>query len=216
MTLLDGILIVVLLVGVLLGYKRGFFGTITKPLKVIASICLTIVIASPIINAWTRPLFVGKVETWIYDSLIESGANVTAENATESMPLALRLLAEMLNVDVAGIDTSAGTESLIRAISTAVATPIGNFIAVIVTYVLLFIVTMILLKILIALLDILFARGILGKINKIFGLLLGGVFATVIACIIANVAFKVSPAFASGPITEFFKNINPFAVIMKI
>ena len=216
MTLLDGILIVVLLVGLLLGYKKGFFGTVTKPLKFIASVCITIVVAAPILNAWTRPLFVGKVETWIYDSLVESGANITAENATESMPVALRLLAQILNVDVSGIDASSGTEGLIKAISSAVAAPIGNFVAVVITYVLLFVSIMILLKILIALLDILFARGILGKINKILGLLLGGVFATVTACIIANVAFKVSPEIAGGPITEFFKNINPFAVIMKI
>ncbi|MBQ9070295.1 MAG: CvpA family protein [Clostridia bacterium] len=216
LTLLDGILAIVVVIGLLLGYKRGFFGTITKPLKVIASICLTVVIAAPIINAWTRPLFVGKVETWVYNSLIENSANITGENAAESMPVVLKLLAEMLKVDISGIGADATTEEILQAISTSMATPVGNLIAVVVTYAVLFIALMLILTVLIALLDVLFTKGILGRINKFLGLLLGGVIAAVLACVIANIAYKISPTFAGGPVSEFFKNLNPFAVIMKI
>ena len=94
MIVFDILLLVVLLIGCLLGYKRGFFGSITKPLKIIASICLTIVISSPIINAWTRPLFTGKVEGWIYNSLSEAFADSSADIAAEKMPTLLKLFAE--------------------------------------------------------------------------------------------------------------------------
>lgn len=74
---------------------------------------------------------------------------------------------------------------------------------------------MLLLTLLIALLDVVFTRGILGKINKVLGLLLGGVIAMVVACVAANIINLISPEAASGAITQFFKNINPFAIMMK-
>ena len=216
MTLLDIILLIILAIGLILGFKRGFFGTITKPLKLVASICLTILISSPIINAWTRPFFVGKVEGWIYNSLLDSTADMSGEITTESMPFLLKLFANMLKIDLSGVDSAATTEEVLTAMAEQMALPVGNFIAVVVTYILLFIALMLILTLLIALLDVVFTTGWLGKVNKFFGLLLGGVIAAVIACLIANVCYKISPSFASGAITEFFKNINPFAIMMQI
>lgn len=215
MTLFDIILLAILLIGFLLGYKRGFFGSITKPLKIVASICLTIIISSPIINAWTRPLFTGKVQGWIYESLSESFANSSADISAEQMPTMLKLFAEMFDLNVNSSGAEATSEEVLSALAEKMAAPIGNLIAVVVTYIALFIVFMLLLTVLIALLDVVFTRGILGKINKFFGLLLGGVIAMVVACVLANVVEIFSADATSGAITQFFKNFNPFAIMMK-
>ena len=212
---LDIILLVILAIGCFLGCKKGFFGAVTKPIKFIASICLTIVIASPIINAWTRPLFVGMIEPWVYNTLLENCPDFGAELSAESLPAILRIVADILNLDLVSESASA-TESILADIASKLAIPIGNFIAVVVTYVALFLILMLVLTILIKLLDTVFTKGWLGKVNKFLGLLLGAVIATVVASIIANIINAIAPSITDGAITQFFKNFNPFSLIMQI
>lgn len=214
MKVLDYILIAVILISLILGYKRGFFGSITKPIKVIAAICLTVVVSTPILNAWTRPMFTEKVEVWIYDSLMSSLPESGAEGVTEALPAALKVLANLFKVDLSAIDTSLGIEAVINEISAQMAAPIGNLIAVVVTYVVLYVVFLLLLKIAIALLDAIFTTGWLGKINKFFGVLLGAVFATVICCIIVSIIGKISYETIEGPVSQFFRNFNPFVLVV--
>lgn len=215
MKVFDFVLLAIMLIGMILGYKKGFFGSITKPIKLIASFSLTVVIATPVLNSWTRPLFVEKVRVWIYDSLINSLPEISAD-ATDSIPAALKIFAELFKVDLGGLDASAGTEAVINEVASKMALPIGNLIAVIVTYLALFLVILLLLKILIALLDVIFTKGLLGKINKILGLLLGMVVTTVVCCIIVSLVGKISYEAVAGPVCQFFMNFNPFSLLMKI
>ncbi len=204
MNIFDAVWIIVVVIGFLLGYKKGFFGSITKPIKIVASICLTVIVASPVINVWTRSFFVGKVETWINETLSEVGTATI-----EELPSVLQFSVELLQIDVEGLET-------VEEMVSAMAAPIGNFIAVIVTYVALFIVFMILLTILVSLLDIAFNKGFLGKVNRFMGLLLGGVIAAVIACILANIIGSFAPGLVGGPVSQFFKNFNPFSLVLRI
>lgn len=215
MTILDLILPIIVVIGLLLGYKKGFFATVTKPLKLVFALCITILAAAPIINAWTRPFFAGKVEGWIYASILENAPDLTADTASESLPTLIKLMAVIFKVDFGSITETAGTDGVVAEISKQMALPIGNLIAVIVTYVALFIVSMILTKILIAILNVLMKKGILGKINKALGFVFGGMLATIFACIISTIAYKVDPDFANGAISVFFRSINPFAILMK-
>ena len=75
---------------------------------------------------------------------------------------------------------------------------------------------LILILITVAILNKLVKKGLLGRINKILGIVAGGMFAMITACIVSNIAYKISPEFADGAISVFFRNINPFAVLMKI
>ena len=215
MTVFDIILLVIMLLGLFVGYKRGFFGSITKPLKLILSICLTIVVSSPIINAWTRPFFTGKVSAWIYSSLLEAYSGATEGVAAEEIPSALKFMAELFNLDMSSLESGASSEEVLSLMADKMAAPIGNLIAVVVTYLALFIIFMILLKLVIWLFDSVFKKGLIGKVNKILGLLLGGVIAMVVACVVANIAGAVSADLARGAVTQFFKNINPFAIVMS-
>ena len=213
MTVLDLILPILILIGVLLGYKKGFFATVTKPLKLVFALCLTVIAAAPIINVWTRPFFSGKVEAWIYSSLLESCPDITAETASESLPTFIRLMANVFKVDFSAVGD--GAEGILTEISRQMALPIGNLIAVVVTYVALFIVSVVITKIIIAILNALVKKGILGKINKVLGLLFGGMLAIIFACVLSSIAYKIDPDFASGAVATFFRNINPFAILMK-
>lgn len=215
MTILDLILPIIILIGLLLGYKKGFFETVTKPLKLVFALCLTILLAAPIINTWTRPFFAGKVEGWMFSSMMEQCPDITSETASESLPSLIKLMANLFNVDFSVTDGANSAEAVISAIAKEMALPVGNLIAVIVTYVALFIVSLILTKIILAILNALVKKGLLGRINKFLGLLFGGMLGAILACIVASIAYKISPEFADGAISSFFRNINPFAILMK-
>lgn len=215
MTVLDLLLPIIIVIGLLLGYKKGFFETVSKPLKLVFTICLTIITAAPIINVWTRPLFTGKVHGWIYSSLMERCPDITAETASDSLPTILKLTAELFKIDITTSAELSSAEAIIDAVSEKMALPIGNLIAVVVTYVVLFFVSLIFTKILLAILNKCVKKGFLGRVNQFLGLITGGMIATVLACIISSIAFKVSPEFASGQVSTFIRNINPFAILMK-
>lgn len=216
MTVLDLILPIMIVIGLLLGYKKGFFATVTKPLKLVFAICITVLAAAPIINAWTRPYFTGKVENWIYSSLIENSPDITTETAADSMPTLLKLMANLFNIDFStAADGLSGTETVISGISEKMALPVGNLIAVIVTYIALFIIAKIFTRVLLAVLNKFVKKGLLGRVNKVLGLLTGGMVATILACITSSIAYRISPEFASGAISTFIRNINPFAILMK-
>lgn len=215
MKIFDFVLLAIMLVGIILGYKKGFFGSITKPIKLIASFSITVVVAAPLINAWTRPLFVEKIRAWIYDSLIQSMPEVSGETV-DSIPTVLKVFANLFNVDLSGIDPSAGTEFIINEIAEKMALPIGNLIAVVVTYLVLFVIILLILKILIALLDVIFTKGLLGKVNKFLGMVLGMVVTTVVCCILASIVGKISYEAVAGPVCQFFMNFNPFSLLLQI
>ena len=215
MTVLDLILPIIIVIGLLLGYKKGFFATVTKPLKLVFALCLTVLLAAPIINTWTREFFTCRVEDYIFTSIMESCPEITAESASESLPSLLEFVVRVFNIEFTTTDQASGTEAIISAISKELALPIGNLIAVIVTYVALFFVSMLLTRIVLAILNKLVKKGLLGKINKFLGLIFGGMLGTISACIISSVAYKISPEFADGAVSSFFREFNPFAILMK-
>lgn len=208
-------LIIVVAIGGILGYKKGFFEVITKPLKFVASICLTVLVSSPILNVWTRPLFTEKVNSWIYETLI-TNVEVSGIMPSDEIPLIFRLMIEIFKIDTGSVDVNSTTEVLIEEISSKLSVPVGNLIAVIITYAIVFVIMIILLSVAISLLDIAFKKGTLGRINRVLGSILGVIIAIVIAAVLANIIYKIIPPVADGVVSQFFKNINPFAMILKI
>jgi len=207
LTILDGVLALVVLIGLFLGFKRGFFEAVTKPLKFIAAACLTFVAANPIISAWTRPLFTEKAYDWIYNSITDKlpeAAGATGESA----PLIIRILAAMF-----GVDTGDNT---IEAFSEALSAPVGNLIATIITYLAVFLIIFIILSVLIALIGGVVDSGPLAVVDKALGLLFGAAVSIVVACIIANVTGWIAPSFSGGFVYNFFKNFDPFSLILSI
>ncbi len=216
LTILDGILAVVVLIGVFLGYVKGFFATITKPVKIIGAGCITFCISNPIIETWTRPFFTEKANVWINDMLIEKCPEITADNASESLPFILRLVANMFKIDVSTLGANATTEDFIAEISAALSVPTGNLIATAVTYVVLFIILLILLSVIVAIIGTVIDSGPLAIVDKILGLVLGTAIAFVVCCLVANVVGNVAKDFGGGFIYDFFKNFDPFSLLLSI
>ena len=216
LTILDGVLAVIILIGVFLGYAKGFFSTITKPVKIIGAGCLTYCFANPIIDAWARPFFTEKAYGWINTALLEKAPELSVDTAGKSLPWVLRLIANIFNIDITAAGESATSEDIISAISSALAVPTGNLIAIAVTYAALFIVLLIILSVLVAIIGTVIDSGPLAVVDKILGLILGTAIAIVVCCIVANLTGNIAKDFTGGFVYEFFKNFDPFSLILSI
>lgn len=215
-TVLDGILAGIVLLSLIIGYIKGFFAVVTVPIKIIGSGCLTFCIANPIIDGWTRPFFTERAYGWINNTLIEKCPDITGASAGDKLPLVLRLVAGMFDVDVAALGQDASTADLISEISTALSLPIGNIIATAVTYLVLFVLILIVLSILTAIIGGVIDSGPLMVVDRTLGVLLGAAISVFICCIIANVTIAISSDFVGGFVFEFFKNLDPFSLVLSV
>ena len=93
LTIFDGILTLILLIGVIVGLRVGFIGFIAKPIKLIAAGALTVCVSPPILDAWTRPHITEKLSSIIYNNLIEKCPELTGETANSALPGFLKFLA---------------------------------------------------------------------------------------------------------------------------
>ena len=216
LTIMDGVLAIIILVGVFLGYAKGFFSVITKPVKIIGSACITYCIANPIIEAWTRPFFTEKAYGWINNALLEKSPDLSVDTAGESLPFVLRLIASIFKIDVSAAGSAATSEEIIAEISKSLSVPTGNIIAIAVTYLVLFIAILIVLSIIVAIIGTVIDSGPLAVIDKILGLILGTAIAIVACCIVANITGSIAKEFTGGFVFEFFKNFDPFSLILSI
>ena len=217
LTILDGILALIMLIGVILGLKLGFIGFVAKPVKLIAAGALTVCVSTPILDSWTRPFFTVKVHGWIYNYLLEKCPELTGENASSALPAVLRFIANLFKVDVSSLGADATSEELISALTEALATPLGNYLAIAVTYAALFFVFTLLLSILVSIIDSAVSSvGILAFFNKVLGFIIGVALAIVLSCIVANVIGHFHDGMPGGFVYNFFKNFNPFEILAKI
>jgi len=210
-TIADGILALLVLIGAIVGLKRGFFNTVTKPLKIILAIALTVCFALPIIDAWTGPYFTNLIQAKIAEYITQNCPEITAINAAESLPSVLILCVRVFGIQLESISG----EEIISQISSAIAMPTGRFVATAVTYLALFIIFRLVLWLLLLILGSVVSSGPLMVIDKILGLIFTVAISFVICCIIANIISFFANDFVGGFIYEFFKNLNPLSVILS-
>ncbi len=200
MNVLDFVWPIVVILGFVFGYRKGFFASVTRPIKFLASISLTVLVALPVINL-IKPFFTDKIFVWMSTKIEEAGVVDALE-----IPKGIKFLADLLRIEVSEITS---VDVLVSDLSSRV----GGFISIIISYVCLFIIFMLLLTLVIALLNLAFNKGILKKINKILGVLLGGVIAAVAACVLVNIVGAFAPGAIEGPISQFFSRFNPVTIL---
>jgi uncharacterized membrane protein required for colicin V production len=216
LTVLDGILSAAVLVGLIIGLIKGFFSTISIPAKIIGSAAITYCVANPVIETWTRPFFVEKAYGWINDLLISKCPDITGADAGEKLPLVLKLVAGMFNIDVSALGENATTSDLIAVIAESMSLPVGNLIATAVTYLAIFVIIFLLFSIVTAIIGGFVSSGPLAVVDKVLGMLLGTAISILICSIAANIISGVAPDLQGGFVYEFFKNFDPFSLILSI
>ena len=142
--IVDAVLVLIVIIGIIIGMKRGFVATVEKPIRIIASIGVAFGLCQPTseqyIKPWIKKPLVEKMTVFIEEKCSE----LTAESASSELPGILKLIAKIFNVDVNTVAEQA-TTSIVNAVGEALAEPVVSLAGVVVSFVLLFLATHILL-----------------------------------------------------------------------
>ena len=224
--IVDGIIILILIIGIILGVKRGFVATVAKPVRIVASIGVSFMLC--------KPLSVKFVQPWIQKPLTEKWTaflqekcgEITAETASTELPGIMKLIAKLFGVDVNAAAEQA-TTTIVEAIANALAEPLANLAGVVLSFVALFLVTSIVCWLLFKIIDLIFNIGPLEIVNRIFGLVFGAAFSVIVVWALAtgfdyvltlgflsNVEFL--QGFTGGPVYQLVKQLNPIDLLFKL
>ena len=223
--ILDAVLVLVVFIGTVLGYKRGFIAFIAKPLKFVLSLGISFGYASRFAASVITPMIEAPATNYIKEFLYTNCQNITAENVREELPTMLKIAAAAFNVDVSQVATDA-TGTVVDALADKLTAPVIGVISTIISFVVLLIIVNIVLSIAIAIIKALFKNGVLGFFNKGLGLIFGFAISFVVAWALA-VGFDFAihlPAladntwiqsFEGGVIYRFFNEYNPIELLLS-
>lgn len=208
----DVILVSFIVIGFIVGLKRGFIKSVQSPLCFVGSLSLSYLLANPISVKIVEPMIGASLSNQISRYLINHCADPGAE-----LPTLVKLAASIVNVDLEG--------KTIEQIIVDIASPTVHIVSVIIVFIILCFVIKLVLKLLFKILDSIFNSSVLVIPNKIvgcaFNTIIGGVAAwiTVLGFHFFIHLDSMSEAswaseFVGGPIYNFFLNLSPLDLLL--
>ena len=223
--IVDILILAIVGIGTFIGVKRGFFMTVTKPVKWFAAIVLAFTLCTPFADHVLQPLIEAPITNQITNYLVEECADITAENAGNKMPTILKIAASLADINTDGFsgDTS---EAIIGQLVDKLAVPVVHLISVVLSFIIVYILAKILLKIVLKIINSILDRGFFGVVNKILGGIFGFLFSFVIAWLFVilfgyaiNIPliadFEWAKNFDGGYIYEFFETMSPIELLLS-
>ena len=222
----DVILIGILLFGLGMGIKNGFVDTVARPIKFVFAIAMAISFASAFGSTVIEPIIGPAISHKLSDILVEEYAELTATNATESLPTLIKLAAIMCGVDIKHVVTTSEGASVIEAVVEAVTTPVVGMISIIFGFIAVYFLSKVLFSVGMVFINAIVRRGVIGSVNKALGSVFGLFFAFVVGWAVTSVfEFLLNiPAIASanwvenftgGPVYNFFKSFTPLDLLLS-
>ena len=222
----DIVLVGILLIGALIGFKNGFVVTIAKPVKFVLALVLAFTLARTVGDYLVEPLIGPAISHKLRDILIEKYANITATTANRELPTLVKVAASLCGVDIQQVATVSDGASVIEAVANAVAAPVVSLISLVFGFIIAYIVAKIVLKFVLMVINTLVNNGIAGVINKtlgcVFTLFLAFVVGWGLTCI-SEFVFNI-PAIASmsgvdeftgGTVYRFFRTFTPLDLLLS-
>lgn len=219
---LDAILLIILVGGMVLGYKRGFIKSITKPVRFFAAIFTAFKLASPIAKNFLEPMIKTPVTNQIRDYLVKNCPSITPETASEELPTLLKFAASIMNVDIEALSPV----DTVSAIVESLADPVIHLLSVIVTFIIVYFLAKLVYSLVLSIFSSMFNDGVLGFPNKILGCVFTLLFAVVISWVfvvlfdfVINSSVFVNAAWAKdfegGVIYRFFAKNSPVDLLLS-
>ncbi len=219
---LDIILLVILFGGLVLGYKRGFIKSITKPVRFFAAIVTAFKLASPIAERLLEPRIKIPVTNQIRDYLLENCPAITPETASDELPTLLRLAASIMNVNIEELSPGDTISKIVESL----ADPVVHLLSVIFTFILVYFIAKLVYSLILSILSSMFKDGVLGFPNKILGSVFTLLFAVVISWVfVVLFDFAINSSvladavwvkdFEGGVIYRFFAKNSPVDLLLS-
>lgn len=217
---IDLVLIVILLIGIFMGYKRGFVKTVAKPVKLVAVWVCTIKSCSFAASRFIAPLIQSSVTEKLSDFLQEKYQHITASNAADELPTLLKMAAGIFNIDIQQVANDAGME-LTQKLAETFTAPLVSLVSVVIAFILLLIVYSILFSIVLFLLNAVFHIGPLLWFNRCLGVFFGAALALIVAWAVSMLFGFIlglpalsSIGFKGGAVYRFFREYHPLDLLL--
>ena len=222
--LLDVILILILVGGSYYGYTRGLFRILARPMRFILCLLLSLSLCRVVGEAIIAPLIEAPITNYISEFMLERCVGLSSGAAVEKIPTLMRVAAAAFNVT---LDTTAETVGeAVEGIVLSVATPLVSMIATAASFLLLLVISRIAFKFIVDIADGIFNFGIIGSINRFFGVVLSCAFAFFAAWLFAaftDFLFRTAlfdgsellRDFEGGPIFRFFMSFSPIRLLLS-
>jgi uncharacterized membrane protein required for colicin V production len=223
--IVDVIISAILIAGMIIGIKFGFFLTAAKPVKWVAAIVIAFSTCGAFANAVVEPIIEQPITNQLSDYLADKCDSLTSENVEDELPTVLKLAAKIVDVDLDSFEGESGAE-IIGQILEKLASPVVHFFALILSFIFLYFASKILLAIAVRILNKIFEHGILGVCNRIFGFVFCGSIAFVFSWIFVlifsyfiNIPLVADAAWANnfdgGILYDFLKRMSPLDILMS-
>ncbi len=224
--IVDLILVLIVAIGLFLGIKRGFIKTIAKPVKIILTLVISFSFASPLSEALIEPKVREPIANQMEEYIVENCSDINADNINEELPTLLKIGAGVFDIDVEKLAKEETGESLVNKIVDSLIAPATGLISTVITFIILYFLSGIVLTILISILNAALDDGFIGVFNRI----LGGIFSTAFAFIIAWALTSIftyvinlpsvansewASEFSGGFIYKLFNSLNPVELLLS-
>jgi uncharacterized membrane protein required for colicin V production len=209
---LDVVFGIIILIGLIIGIKKGFISIVSKPIKIIAAIAISISFATPVGTGIIQPYIQEPITDAFAEQIYENCPDISAETTADDLPTILKLVATVFNVEIS--EDAENADDAIHQIAESFATPVVNAISIAVGFVVLIVASSVILSLAFMLLNSVFNSGPLAIINRALGAILMVIFALIICWVIISIAGDKLP-FQGGFIYDFFKNKNPMELILQ-
>ena len=102
--IVDLSLILILLIGLALGIKRGFIKTVAKPVKFILTLVIAFSFAAPVSEALVEPRVREPISNQMEEYILENCEGINKENIKEELPTVLKIGASLFDIDIDSLD----------------------------------------------------------------------------------------------------------------
>ncbi len=222
--IVDGVLVVILLVGFIWGINAGFIKTVAKPVKFVLALIISLSFASWAAETFVEPLLAAPIVDRLTVFFTE---HITAATDGTDLPTIINLAASLAGVDLGALGEAATQQEVIAEVVNAITQPVVGIITGVIGFIALYIVSSIILTILFAILEAIVDNGVVGILNRVLGCILLTILAGGICwclCAISDLILSLPvlaeqewvQGFQGGVIYNFFKSLNPIDLIMNL
>lgn len=223
--IVDLVLVAVVLVGIILGWRRGFVGIVARPVKFAASLGIAFGFSGAFSNAVVLPLIEAPATNYVKEFLYRNCSGITAQTAADELPTVMKIAAAMFDIDISHVaENASGT--VIDAIADKLTLPVISTVSVVISFIALLIIANIALALALALIKALFKKGILGVFNKMLGIVFGLAFFFIISWGLAVIfelvinmpsvsTAKWASEFEGGFVYKFLNEYNPIELLLS-
>ena len=222
---LELILIAILFLGAYYGLRYGFIKIVAKPIEAVLRVLLSLSLCSFVGENIFAPLIQPSVTNYIKEHLYNKCSDLSAEAALEELPTLLKIGAAVFNVELESLSSLSSAE-ILEILAERLTSPAVILISVAAAFVILLFVFKYSIRFITILINFVFDGGVLGKINRMLGVVLAGAlsffaawtFVSVLDFLFHAPIFDTSDAirtFEGGPLYRLFNMISPIELLLS-